>query len=126
MSSFDPMAATVDWLDAYRAASLTIVSMYCGNASLECRFDGQKELTGHRAITEYWRQRFVEKPAGEIVNLRAVGDAIVVSYRTPDGIVQSILSFDNCGLIQRSCCGPISIEVDQDASDGRIGPEMSR
>ena len=28
MSTFDPMAAAVDWLDAYRAASLTIVSMY--------------------------------------------------------------------------------------------------
>jgi hypothetical protein len=126
MSCFDPMAAAVDWLDAYRAASLTIVSMYSGNASLECRCDGQQELTGRRAITEYWRQRFVEKPAGELVNLRPHGDAIVVSYRIPDGIVQSILSFDNGGLIQRSCCGPTSKELDYDASDGRIGPEMSR
>jgi hypothetical protein len=111
MNSFDPMAAAVDWLDAYRAASLTIVSMYSGNASVECGCDGQRELTGHRAITAYWRQRFVENPAGELVNLRLDGDAIVVIYRIPDGIVRAVLSFDNAGLIQRSCCGTTNDEL---------------
>jgi hypothetical protein len=111
MSSFDPMAAAVDWLDAYRAASLTIVSMYSGNASVECGCDGQQELTGRRAITEYWRQRFVENPAGELVNLRPDGDAVIVSYRIPDGIVQAVLSFNSAGLIQRSHCGPTNEEL---------------
>jgi hypothetical protein len=111
MSTFDPMAAAVDWLDAYRAASLTIVSMYSGNAWLECGCDGQKELTGHQAIAEYWRLRFVEKPAGELVNLRPDGDAMVLSYRVPDGIVRTVLRFDHKGLIERSSCGPTSDDL---------------
>jgi ketosteroid isomerase-like protein len=36
MSSFNPMAAALDWLDAYRAADLSIVDMYAPNAVLEC------------------------------------------------------------------------------------------
>ena len=105
MSTFDPMAAAVDWLDAYRAASLTIVSMYSENASLDCECDGRRVLTGHRAITEYWRQRFVQKPAGELVDLRPDGDAIVVSYRVPNGVVQAFLRFDEAGHIRQSLCG---------------------
>jgi hypothetical protein len=112
MSTFDPMAAAVDWLDAYRAASLTIVSMYSGNASLECRCDGQQVLTGPQAITEYWRQRFSQKPAGELVDVRPDGDAIVVSYRVPAGIVRALLRFDETGLIKQSSCGPTNNDLD--------------
>ena len=112
MSTFDPMAAAVDWLDAYRAASLTIVSMYSGNALLECRCDGQQVLTGHQAITEYWRQRFSQKPASELVDLRPDGDAIVVSYRVPAGIVRAVLRFDETGHIKHYSCGPTSNELD--------------
>ena len=34
MNSFDPMAAAVDWLDAYRANDLSIVELYAADASL--------------------------------------------------------------------------------------------
>jgi hypothetical protein len=111
MSSFDPMAAAIDWLDAYRAASLSIVDMYAKDAALECGCGGLKTMYGRAAITEYWRQRFTDEPAGELADLQADGDGIVVSYCVPDGIVQAILHFDRDGKIRRSLCGPTNGEI---------------
>jgi hypothetical protein len=119
MASFDPMAAAIDWLDAYRAASISIVRMYAEEAALECGCGGAKVLYGQTALTEYWRQRFVEKPAGELTDLRLEGDDIVVGYRTPDGIVEAILTFDGEGNIRCSRCGPTTADVTPlDAKDG--------
>jgi len=101
MSSFDPMAAAIDWLDAYRAASL-----YAPDAALDCGCGGQKEIVGRAAITEYWRQRFVERPAGELTDLALRGNDVVVSYRVPDGVVRAVLQFDDAGKISRCQCGP--------------------
>jgi len=41
MSSFDPMAAAIDRLDAYRAADLSIADLYAEDAALECGCDSQ-------------------------------------------------------------------------------------
>jgi hypothetical protein len=106
MSTFDPMATAVDWLDAYRAASYSIVNMYSKTASLECECGGPKTLVGHTAIAHYWRERFEEKPAGELIDLRPDGDGVVLSYRVPDGVVQAFLRFDKSGKIEQSRCGP--------------------
>jgi hypothetical protein len=106
MSSFDPMAAAIDWLDAYRAASFSIVDMYSINGALECGCDGSKTIYGRVAMTEYWRHRFDERPAGELIDLRPDGDDIIVSYAVPGEIVQVILQFDNDGKVRRSQCGP--------------------
>ena len=106
MSSFDPMAAAIDWLDAYRAASLSIVNFYAPDAALDCGCGGQKEIVGRAAITEYWRQRFVERPAGELTDLALRGNDVVVSYRVPDGVVRAVLQFDDAGKISRCQCGP--------------------
>ena len=111
MASFDPMTAAIDWLDAYRAASISIVNMYAEEAVLECSCGGEKVLYGRAAITAYWRQRFVEKPAGELIDLRTDGDEVVVGYRTPSGIVQAILTFDGEGNIRRSQCSPSDAQV---------------
>jgi hypothetical protein len=108
MSSFDPMAAAIDWLDTYRAASLSIVDLYADDAALECGCDGQKVLYGRKAITEYWRQRFLEKPAGELVDLRMDASEIVVTYKAAEGVVEASLRFDDAGRIARSDCGPIA------------------
>jgi hypothetical protein len=102
MSTFDPMAAALDWLDAYRAASLSIVDLYAELASLECACGGRRIMVGHDAITAYWGQRFREKPA------QHTGPDIVVSYRVPDAVVQALLRFDDVGKIERSRCGPLS------------------
>ena len=104
MSSFDPMAVAIDWLDAYRAASLSIVDLYADGATLECDCNGQTIIFGREAIAEYWRQRFVDKPAGELTDFQPDGDAIVVCYRVADGAVQAILDFDPSGKIERSRC----------------------
>lgn len=106
MSSFDPMAVAIDWLDAYRAASLSIVDLYSDGASLECGCNAQQVIAGRRAIAAYWKQRFVDKPAGELEDLQPDGGAVVVSYRTPGGVVRAILEFDAGGKIRRSRCGP--------------------
>ena len=106
MSSFDPMAAAIDWLDAYRAASLSIVDCYAPDAALECCCGGHEQVRGKAAITDYWRQRFLERPAGELTDLTLQANDVVVSYRVPDGIVRAILQFDDDGKIRRCQCGP--------------------
>jgi hypothetical protein len=111
MASFDPMAAAIDWLDAYRAGSISIVDMYAEEAALECTCGGAKVLYGRAGITEYWRERFVERPAGELTDLRQEGDDIVIAYRVPGAVVQAILTFNGEGNIRRSQCGPSEAEV---------------
>jgi hypothetical protein len=106
MSAFDPLAIAIDWLDAYRARSLGIVKLYADDAALECGCGGQTVLYGRDAITAYWRQRFIEKPASELHDLRLDRNAVVVSYHIPDGIAQASLMFDGAGHIARSLCGP--------------------
>ena len=110
MSSFDPMAAAIDWLDAYRAADLSIVDLYSPDAVLECGCNGDTTVTGRVALTEYWRQRFAEKPAGGLERLQISGGMILVSYAVPDGIVQASLKFNDAGKIIRSQCGPIEFQ----------------
>jgi len=106
MSSFDPMAAAIDWLDAYRANDLSIVDFYALDASLECGCSGQATVIGRNALAEYWRLRFVENPAGELEALQMEGAAVVVSYAVPEGIVQARLNFNDAGEIVRCQCSP--------------------
>ena len=106
-TSFDPMAVAIDWLDAYRASSLSIVDMYAEDASLECACDGRKVLVGG-AVAAYWKQRFVKAPAHELEDLQFDGDGIAVTFRVPAGIVRAILNFEASGKIERSRCGTIA------------------
>ena len=106
MSSFDPMAAAIDWLDAYRDANLSIVYLYSPDAVLECSCDGHHMVTSRDALVAYWRQRFVQKPAGVLERLQISGKTIVVSHAVPDGIMQAKLMFNDAGLIVRSQCRP--------------------
>lgn len=106
MSTFDPMATAIDWLDAYRAGSLSIVDFYASDAAIECGCGGMKVLFGRGAIAGYWIQRFAEMPAGDLIELQTDGDGIIVSYSVPDGPVQATLYFDDDRNIVRSVCGP--------------------
>ena len=106
MSSFDPMAVAIDWLDAYRDADLSIVDLYSADAVLECGCNGETLITGKAALTEYWRNRFAENPAGVLERLQISGETIVVSFAVPHGIVQANLKFDDFGRIVRTECGP--------------------
>jgi ketosteroid isomerase-like protein len=102
MSSFDPMAVAIDWLDAYRAADLDLlVGLYASDATLEC---GKTVIAGPEAIAAYWRDRFTKAAAGELEDLTAAGSDVVVSYRLPTGIGHTSISFDQVGKIRRCSC----------------------
>ena len=45
------MATAIDWLDAYRAASFSIVEMYAFDGALEYACGAAKTLHGRSAIT---------------------------------------------------------------------------
>ncbi|MGE9010477.1 hypothetical protein ACO2JO_17965 [Leptospira interrogans] len=111
LTSVDTMGVTIDWLDAYRAGDLFIVDLYADDASLQCSCGDKKELRGTDAITAYWHQWLVEKPAGELVNLQLDGRDIVLHFRVPGGVVQATLTFDADGSLLRSRCGPLNNQV---------------
>jgi len=106
MSTFDPMAIAIDWLDAYREGAISIVDLYASDAAVECCCGGMKVVYGRDAITKYWIQRLAENPAGELQELQIYGGRILISYRTPNGLVQATLCFGSDGKIARSVCGP--------------------
>jgi len=106
MCSFDPMAAAIDWLDAYRAAAISIVDLYSVRATVECDCVRQKIISDRATLIRYWQRRFVEKPAGELEDLQPDRTRTVISYRVPGGIVQAILHFDANGKIEHSRCRP--------------------
>ena len=108
MTPCDPMAVAVDWLDAYRDASLDqIVAMYSPDGMIECACGGRKIIQGAEGISAYWRHRFLEIPALELDDLQMDGGAVVISYRTSSGIVQALLDIEEDGMIYRCRCGPI-------------------
>ena len=107
MSSVDLMAIAVDWLDAYRAGDLFVVDCYADGASLQCDCGGKKEMRGTDAITAYWRQRLVETPAGDLIDLQWDGSDVVLDFRVPGGVVQTMLTFNADGSLLRSRCGPL-------------------
>jgi hypothetical protein len=107
MSTFDPIAIAIDWLVAYRERAISIVDLYATDAAVECCCSGMKVVYGRDAITTYWIYRLAENPAGELHELQINGGQILISYRTPNGLVQATLDFDSDGKIARSVCGPV-------------------
>ena len=109
MSSFDAMAAALDWLDAYRASDLSIDDLYTVDAQILCGCGGEKAMSGSLKRKSYWRARFIDKPAEDLIDLADCGGEIVaVTYRTPQDVVQATLSFDaDSGLISLHRCGPL-------------------
>jgi hypothetical protein len=109
MSSFDPMGAAVDWLDAYRARALSILDLYADDAKILCGCGGEQAPSDSAERRSYWTSRFVEKPAGVLVDLEdRGGDVVAVTYRTSAETVQAVLAFDAAsGLITLHRCGPL-------------------
>lgn len=107
MMSFDPMAAAVDWLDAYRAGDIeAILEMYAENAVVQCSCSGVKTLTGREALRAYWVERLREDPASGLDNLQPSQDGAVISYITRTGVVSAVLVFDRAGKIKTLNCSP--------------------
>ena len=86
MSTFDPIAIAIDWLDAYREGSRSIVDLYAWDAAVECCCGGVKVICGRAAITDYWVQRFAEKPAGALLELQMQATRSLLRIECPKGL----------------------------------------
>ncbi|MCK1744474.1 nuclear transport factor 2 family protein [Bradyrhizobium sp. 139] len=107
--SFDPMAAAVDWLDAYRAGEIeTILGMYADDAIVHCGCGGMKTITGRGGLRAYWVDRLRQYPASELDNLQPSHDGTMISYITSIGVVSAVLAFNTVGKIKTLSCGPSS------------------
>ncbi len=109
MTPNDPMAVAVDWLDAYHAERLDqIVKMFGPDAVIDCACGGSHAISGQQHIAAYWRKRFIDSPALELVDLQVDGEAVFVTYLTSGGkIVETLLDVAEDGLITCCSCGPV-------------------
>ncbi|MGM5026283.1 nuclear transport factor 2 family protein [Tardiphaga sp. 862_B3_N4_1] len=105
--SFDPMAAVVDWLDAYRSGDLeSILGLYSDIATIECGCGGAATINGREALRAYWEQRLRDAPAVELENLQPARDGIAITYVCQDSNVRADFEFDTTGQIIFQKCGP--------------------
>jgi hypothetical protein len=105
--SFDPMAAAVDWLDAYRAGDIeAILDMYAEDAEVYCGCGSIKTFSGRDALRVYWIDRLRNYPASDLDNLLPSSDGTVISYATGIGTVMAVLAFTAAGKIKTLTCGP--------------------
>ena len=105
--SFDPMAAAVDWLDAYRAGNIeTILGMYADDAIVHCGCDGMKTISTAEGLRAYWVDRLKNHPASRLDDLQPSEDGAAISYVSRAGVVGAILTFNASGKIASLRCGP--------------------
>ncbi|MBR0742314.1 nuclear transport factor 2 family protein [Bradyrhizobium japonicum] len=104
--SFDPMAAAIDWLDAYRAGDIdAILRMYADDAVVHCGCGGTKTITGKEGLRAYWVDRLREYPAFDLYNLQPTYVGTLISYVSRVGVVSAILTFNASGKIESLTCG---------------------
>jgi len=98
--SFDPMAAAVDWLDAYRTRDLeAVLSMFTDDAIVECNCCGTERLEGREQLRAFWPKQFEQCGASEVQNLQLAGDGVVISYIACDGLIDTSIRFSPDGKI---------------------------
>jgi hypothetical protein len=104
--SFDPMAAAVDWLDAYRAGDTEVIlKMYADDAVVHCGCGGAKTITGIEGLRAYWVERLRDYPASDLDNLQPSYGGTLISYVSRDGLVNAVLTFNASGQIASLTCG---------------------
>jgi hypothetical protein len=105
--SFDPMAAVVDWLDAYRSSDLeTILDLYAADATLQCGCGGGTTITGQIAMKAYWVQRLRDYPASELDDLQPAREGATVTYLCNGFPVRCEFEFNSAKQISFHNCGP--------------------
>ena len=91
--SFDPMAATIDWLDAYRAGDIeAMLEMYAEDAVLYCR--NELTITGREGLRAYWTDRVQNHAAAELNDLQPSKGGTMVSYISGGDVVNALFRFD--------------------------------
>ncbi|UFW50556.1 MULTISPECIES: YybH family protein [Bradyrhizobium] len=105
--SFDPMAAAVDWIDAYRAGDIeAILEMYAEDAVVFCDCEGVV-IAGREGLRAYWAARLQECRAAELDDLQPSPRGAVISYIAEKNIVKAALNFYDAGKIKTLSCGPL-------------------
>ncbi|QIO37210.2 MULTISPECIES: nuclear transport factor 2 family protein [Bradyrhizobium] len=106
--SFDPMAAAIDWLDAYRAGDIeAILELYAEDAVVHCGCSGAT-ITGRKALRAYWIDRLRKYPAGTLDDLNpSHNDGTMISYITDTGVMRALIAFDAAGRIKMLDCSPL-------------------
>jgi ketosteroid isomerase-like protein len=105
--SFDPMAAVVDWLDAYRSSDLeNMLILYADNATIECGCGGATSISGRQGVRAYLEQRLRDYPACELDDLQPAGDGAAITYLCHGRPVRGDFEFDATGQITFQRCGP--------------------
>jgi hypothetical protein len=106
--SFDPMAAAIDWLDAYRAGETeALLRMYAQHSVICCGCRGLKNIGGSEGRQAYWTERLVKYPAAQLADIQpAAADGVLISYGVRESVVSTVLRFDANGRIASHTCGP--------------------
>jgi hypothetical protein len=105
--SFDPMAAVVDWLDAYRSSDLeTTLGLYADNAIIECSCNGMTSVTGRHSLRAYLKQRFEDYPASELDDLHPACEGVAIIYLCNGRPIRSDFEFNTDGQITFQRCSP--------------------
>jgi hypothetical protein len=105
--SFDPMAAAIDWLDAYRSSDLEpLLKMFADDAVIECGCCAMTSLVGKKAARAYWRQRFMDCAPSDLTDVQLIRDGAAISYRVRNGVVAANLEFNAKGKIAFLQIGP--------------------
>jgi len=103
--SFDPMAAAIDWLDAYRSSDLEVIlEMHADDAVVECGCGGMETITGKHGLRAYWKRRLQDYAASDLDDLQPSSDGVKISYVARGGVVAAALQFDADGRIALLRC----------------------
>ena len=98
--SFDPMAAAIDWLDAYRARDLNaIVQMHADSAVVDCRCCVRETVASKARLMAFWKERLDDCVPSELSDLKPVANGTSISFVTPRGAMTAIMEFDAEGKI---------------------------
>jgi len=105
---FDPIAVTIDWLDACRARDLdALLDLYAEGARLECECGGRSIHVGRTELESYWRPRFGKfaSVASGLDEITLDADGVVLDYQGQEGKpIRIHFAFDRDGKIVHTRC----------------------
>lgn len=107
--SFDPMAAAIDWLDAFRAGDLEfVVQMFADEAVIQCGCRSTPSIADKGGLRAFWEQRLHDGAPSDLDDLQPFGTGVMLTYRMRDGLVAATLDFDAAGRIVSMQCDTVS------------------
>ena len=111
--SVDPMAAAVDWLDAYRAADLdAIVKMHAESAVVDCRCCVRETITNKARLRAFWKERLADCVPSDLLDVQPVlSSGTSISFVTPRGQTTAVFVFNKDGKISHMEWGALTNRV---------------